>query len=160
MNFTRGALFFIIAMFAQWWWSTHLSLAGLSPQLLLVLTVIIAARQGPIRAMCLGFGSGLFLDVLSPDLFGANALALTLAGYGAGSVRRLIDVAGLAPQCFVVFGMTWAYFLMLGAIGLIFAKHFLWVGWTAFLLDPLYNCLVAAVLFIFWTERRRAGGLR
>ena len=89
MNFLRGAIFFLTAMLIQWWWATHFSLAGLAPQLLLILTVVVAARQGPVRAMCLGFGWGLFLDVLNPALFGANALALTLAGYGTGALRRL-----------------------------------------------------------------------
>ncbi|OGR88836.1 MAG: rod shape-determining protein MreD [Elusimicrobia bacterium RIFCSPHIGHO2_02_FULL_57_9] len=156
MNFLRGAIFFLTAMLIQWWWATHFSLAGLAPQLLLILTVVVAARQGPVRAMCLGFGWGLFLDVLNPALFGANALALTLAGYGTGALRRLVDVTGLAPQCVVVFGMTWAYFLALGMIGVVFAKYFVWVGWPAFLFDPFYNCLTAGVLFLFWTDRRVA----
>ena len=137
-------------MLAHWWWTTHLSVAGLAPQLLLVLTVITAARRGPIRAMCLGCVWGLFLDVMSARLFGANALALTLVGYGTGSVRRQIDVTGLAPQCLVVFGMTWAYFVLLGLIGLVFLKTFLWVGWPSFVVDPFYNCVVGAAVFMIW----------
>jgi len=142
-----------MAMLGYWLWTSHFSLFGLAPQLLLVLTVGVAAREGPIPAMCLGFGWGLFLDVLSPRLFGANAFALTLVGYGTGSVRRQIDVTGLAPQCVVVLFMSWAYFLLLSLLGLVFARDFLWGGWPQFILDPFYNALLAALLFVLWGRR-------
>ncbi len=152
MNQLRRVGLFMLAMLAQWWWSTHWSIAGLAPQLLLVLTVALGASFGPSWAMCCGFLWGLFLDTLSPRLFGANALALTWVGYGTGSVRRQLDVAGVPPQCLVVFGMTWAYFLVLGMLGMVFAKKYDWVGWPVFLLDPVYNCVVAAA-FLLWNQQ-------
>lgn len=155
--YTRLAMVFVFAMGAQWWWSTHGTIAGMAPQLLLVLTVAIAARQGPVRAMFMGFFWGLFLDIMSANLLGANALALTLAAYTAGSVRRQIDLLGLAPQCVMVFSLTWAYFIVIGLLGLMFLKSFLWVGWAPFLVDPFYNCFVTLLLFIFlnpWLEAR------
>ena len=146
---------YFAAASAQWLWSSHFYLWGLSPQLLLVLTIALAARRGPIAAMGLGFLWGLFLDVLSARLFGANAFALTLVGYGTGSARRQIDVSGFAPQCVVVLIMTWGYFLLLGVLGFVFSKDFLWVGWPPFLLDPFYNVLVAAFLYAAWDSWRR-----
>lgn len=157
MTYSRWVALFLGAMLAHWFWTADFALAGLAPQILLVLTVAIAARHGPIPAMCLGFAWGLFLDAMSAHLFGANALALAWVGYGTGSVRRQIDVTGLVPQCVVVFGMSWAYFLLTGLLGLVFMKTFLWVGWAAFLIDPLYNCLVTAGVFVFlgqWMEGR------
>jgi rod shape-determining protein MreD len=141
---------FFTAMVAQWWWSTHGAISGVAPQLLLVLTVAVAARYGPMRAMFMGFFWGLFLDVLSARLVGANALAFTLAAYGTGSVRRQIDLFGLAPQCLMVFGATLGYFVAMGLLGLVFLKSFLWVGWKSFLIDPFYNCAVAVVLYVLW----------
>lgn len=153
MSAVRLLFLFFAAMAVHWWWTTHFALWGLSPQLLLVLTVAVAARQGPVRAMLVGFGWGLFLDVLAPRLFGANALALTLVGYGTGAARRQIDVAGVGAQCAVVFFMTWAYFLLSGLVGAVFARHFLWVGWGTFLLDPFYNALAAAAVSLVWEPR-------
>lgn len=150
MRALRLTFLFLAAMAVQWWWGTHFTVAGVAPQLLLVLTVVISARLGPVKGMFLGFGWGLFLDVLSAHLFGANALALTLAAYGAGMARRQLDVMGLAPQCMIVFFMTWGYFLTLGALGALFLKSFLWVGWPSFVVDPFYNCLVAVVAYPFW----------
>jgi rod shape-determining protein MreD len=134
----------------QWWWSTNLSFLGLSPQLLLVLTVAIAARRGSIPGMCYGFGWGLCLDTLQPQLFGANAFALMLAGYGTGVARRQIDVVDIVSQCVVVFLVTLGYFLFLGTLGAIFAKSFFWPGWGAFIFDPLYNCLFVPVAAVCW----------
>ena len=153
MSQLRLLLFFVLAMLAQWWWSTHFSIAGVAPQVLLVATVAMAARYGSIWAMGCGFFWGLFLDVLSPRLFGANALALVWVGYGTGSVRRQMDVAGLAPQCLLVFGTTWAYFMLLGLLGSVFAKTFLWVGWPVFLAGPFYNCLLTVLLYSVWDPR-------
>lgn len=61
MNFLKLAVVFVAAMAAQWWWSTHLSIAGVAPQLLLVLTVATAARYGPL----LGHELWFFLGALS-----------------------------------------------------------------------------------------------
>jgi rod shape-determining protein MreD len=141
---------FFTAMLAQWWWSSHGAIGGVAPQLLLVLTVAVAARFGALRAMFLGFFWGLFLDVLSARLVGANALALTLAAYGTGSMRRQVDLLGVGPLCLMVFSATLAYFVTLGLLGLVFLKTFLWVGWPSFLIDPFYNCLVALLLVVFW----------
>ena len=148
MNHLRGAVLFLAAALLQCWWSTSLSFWGLSPQILLVLTVAMAARLGSNSGMCYGFLWGLFLDVLRPELFGGNAFALMLVGYGTGALRRQIDVRDVVSQCMIVFFMTWGNFLLYGLLGAIFAKQFFWVGWPAFLVDPLYNCLM--VPFTGW----------
>jgi len=151
---------FFVAMVGQWWLSTRANIGGMAPQVLLVLVVAVASRQGPVRAMTMGFFWGLFLDTLSAHLFGANALLLTLVGWGTGSVRRQIDVAGLGPQCAVILMMTLAYFVTLGLLGLVFMRHFLWVGWLNFLVLPLLNCAMAALIYLFWRpEYEQARGL-
>ena len=142
MSYIRRTVFFVFAALFHWWLSTHFVIFGLAPQLLLVLTIIVAARIGPIAAMCYGFAWGLFLDVYEPHLFGSKALTLTLVGYGVGAARRQIDVSGLAPLCVITFSMTWAYYLTTGILGLLFMRIFFWVGWAPFLLGPVYNCLI------------------
>jgi rod shape-determining protein MreD len=136
-------------MAGQWWWSTHGSIAGVAPQLLLVLTITIAARYGALRGMCLGFFWGLFLDVMSARMVGANALALTMVAYGTGAMRRQVDLLGIGPQCLMVFSLTIGYFLFLGLLGLVFLRAFLWVGWPAFVVDPFYNAVLAALIVVF-----------
>lgn len=147
MKYLQTPILFVMAAVAQWWVSSHGRVFGLAPQVLLVLTVGLAARRGPVTAMTFGFFWGLFLDLFSANLFGANALVLTLIGYGTGSVRRQIDVTGLAPQCIIVVLASFLYFLALGLIGLIFQRTFIWLGWSAFLFTPLYNSIAACILY-------------
>lgn len=156
MSHLRGAVLFLLAALLQWWWSSSLAVWSLTPQVLLVLTMALAARVGPTEAMCYGFLWGLFLDILRPDLFGGNALVLVLAGYGTGVLRRQIDVTDPVSHCVVVCAMTCGCFLLYGLLGLVFAEGFLWPGWPAFLFDPLYNCLVVpfAALAVSWVRLR------
>jgi len=145
MRFVRGAVLFVAAMLLQWWWNAHLSYWGAAPQFLFALTILIAARRGPVPAMLIGFAWGLFSDTLRADLFGANALLYALAGYAAGMVRRQLDLSAPEPLAATVFLMTWAYALLLGFLGHVFLKSFVWVGWVSFLTAPFMNAFVAVV---------------
>jgi rod shape-determining protein MreD len=143
MNYVRGAALFVGAMFLQWWWNLHFSYWGAAPQFLLALTVVVAARRGPVTAMLVGYAWGLFSDTMRADLFGADALLYALAGYAAGMVRRQIDLSAPEPLAATVFLMTWAYAILLGVLGHVFMKSFVWVGWVSFLTAPFMNSLVA-----------------
>ncbi len=145
MSYVRGAMLFVAAMFLQWWWNTHLAYWGAAPQFLLALTVLVAARRGPVAAMLVGYSWGLFSDTLRADLFGADALLYALAGYGAGMVRRQIDLGAPEPLAATVFLMTWGYALLLGVLGHVFLKAFFWIGWIPFLTAPFMNALVAVL---------------
>jgi len=147
MKYFLCVVLFLLGMLAQWGCSTYLSFFGIAPQILLILTVVVASTQGPVPGQCFGFAWGLFLDVLGAHLFGANALGLTVAAYLVGMGRRQMDVSSPIPQIMVVGASTVAYFLFLGGAGIVFARHAFWVGWTAFLFDPLLNCLVAPAAF-------------
>ena len=150
MNILRGLLLFVAAMFLQWWWNAHLAYWGAAPQFLLALTVLIAARRGPVTAMLIGFAWGLFSDTLRADLFGADALLYALAGYAAGMVRRQIDLSAPEPLAAAVFLLTWAYALAFGVLGHVFLKSFVWVGWIPFLTAPFMNALVAILGAFAW----------
>lgn len=150
MSFLRGLLFFFGAMFLQWWWNTHLAFWGAAPQFLLALTVLIAARRGPVSAMLIGWAWGLFSDTLRADLFGANALLFMLAGYATGVVRRQMDLRAAGPLAATVLLGSWVYALAFGALGAVFAKSFFWVGWPSFLAAPFLNALAAAMAALAW----------
>ncbi|MDE2142316.1 MAG: rod shape-determining protein MreD [Elusimicrobia bacterium] len=150
MNILRGTVLFFVAMFVQWWWNSHLSYWGAAPQFLLTLTVLVAARRGPVAAMLVGYVWGLYSDTLRADLFGANALLYALAGYAAGAVRRQMDLRAVGPLVATVFLLSWAYALLLGVLGQIFLHSFWWVGWISFLATPFLNAAFAVVGALAW----------
>lgn len=55
-----------------------------TPDLLLILTVWIALREGQFAGILAGFAIGFFYDFLSSDTLGTNALGKTMAGFVAG----------------------------------------------------------------------------
>lgn len=149
----RGLSVFIGAMFMQWWWNTHFAYWGAAPQFLLVLTILIAARRGPILGMLAGFGWGLYLDVSRAELFGASALILTLAAYFVGVARRQIDLRAAGPLAATTFLFTWAAFVGLGLLGLVFTKSFEWGGWIAVSLTPFLNVVAVVMAAVLWDAR-------
>ena len=153
MSLLRGAFLFIAAMFVQWWWNAHLAYWGAAPQFLLALTVLIAARRGPVAAMLIGYVWGLYSDTLRAELFGAGALLNALAGYATGMVRRQIDLGEPEPLAATVFLLSLVYALLLGFLGHVFGGAFVWVGWTSFLAVPFLNALVALAAAAAWDVR-------
>ncbi|MES2764834.1 MAG: rod shape-determining protein MreD [Bacteroidota bacterium] len=61
-----------------------ISVAGVTPDLLLLLTVWIALKEGQSVGQFAGFGAGLLFDIISVDVLGTNALAKSIAGFIAG----------------------------------------------------------------------------
>lgn len=150
MRLLRGTALFLAAMFAQWWWNTHLSYWGAAPQILFTLTIVVAARRGPVAAMLVGYVWGLYADSLRADLFGADALLYALAGYAAGMVRRQMDLRAVGPLVATVFLFSLGYSLLLGVLGQIFLKSFVWVGTIPFLASPFLNAGVAVAGALAW----------
>jgi len=153
IGFLRGVAVFFGAMFLQWWWNTHFAYWGAAPQFLLVLTILLAARRGPVLGMLAGFGWGLYLDVARAELFGASALILTLAAYFVGVARRQIDLRALGPLAATTFLFTWGAFVTLGLLGLAFTKSFEWSGWIAVVATPFLNVFAATVFALVWDAR-------
>jgi rod shape-determining protein MreD len=140
---------FVGGLVAQWIWSTYWPVWELGPQLLLVLTVALAAREGPILSATFAFLWGLFGDVMRVHLFGSEALLLTCVAYGVGLVRRQLDLSSPLPQAMLLGAISIAYYPALAVIGLLWEGHAFWAGWKQFLLTPAYNCAVSPLGFVF-----------
>ncbi len=138
---------FLAGLLAHWWWCTYLPFYGLAPQLLLVLTLAVASQYGPVAGQCYGFFWGLFLDALDVHLFGANALLLTGTAYLVGAGRRQMDMSTPASQAAMTAILSLLYFVALAGLGLVFQRQAFWAGWAALLVIPVYNGLLAPVLF-------------
>src|SRR5690606_24537078 len=62
----------------------YIAVESVTPDLLVVLTVFVALREGQFTGLATGFLLGLFFDLISSDIIGTNALAKMLAGFVAG----------------------------------------------------------------------------
>ncbi len=151
----RAAALFVGAMVLQWWWNTHLSYWGAAPQFLFVLTILLAARRGPVLGMFAGFGWGLYVDGVRAELFGASALTFTLAAYFVGVIRHQIDLRSIGPLAVMTCLFTWGGFIGFWILGLIFTKRFEWSGWISVVMTPLLNALTITLLAQIFAVRQR-----
>ena len=61
-----------------------ISLANITPDLLIILCVWIALKEGQFRALFAGFLIGFVFDLVSIDVIGTNALTKTVVAFFAG----------------------------------------------------------------------------
>lgn len=83
----------------------ELTLLGVRPELLYLVTVVFAALQGPAEGAVVGFVGGLAQDFLLNMPKGITALTLTILGYTVGSARQYItSPSPLLPAVLVAVG--------------------------------------------------------
>jgi rod shape-determining protein MreD len=99
------ALFLLMAFggsLAQGSVAPVLSLAGITPDLPLIVTVFVALQRGPATGCLTGFVAGFLQDMAGGGLIGVQALTKALAGFGMGLLvgrfwvsSPLVQVPGL-----------------------------------------------------------------
>lgn len=83
----------------------ELTLLGVRPELLYLVTVVFAALQGPAEGAIVGFASGLAQDFMLNMPKGITALTLTILGYTVGLARQYItSPSPLLPATLVAVG--------------------------------------------------------
>lgn len=83
----------------------ELTLLGVKPELLYLVTVVFAALLGPAEGAVVGFVSGLAQDFLLNTPKGITALTLTMLGYTVGLARQYItSPSPLLPAILVALG--------------------------------------------------------
>lgn len=81
-----------------------LTLAGHRPDLLLLVTVAIGLRDGPLPGLRVGFAAGLLTDLLvSQSPVGLAALIMTLIGFVVGLARPYLAPESVTAPVFIAF---------------------------------------------------------
>jgi rod shape-determining protein MreD len=83
----------------------QMKLFGVRPELMYMVTILIAIIEGPGEGMVVGFVGGLAQDFMLNTPKGLTALTLTLLGYGIGLTRQYItSPSPLLPTALVGIG--------------------------------------------------------
>ena len=83
----------------------QMKLFGVRPELLYLVTILVAILEGPGEGMVVGFAGGLAQDFLLNQPKGLTALSLTLLGYGVGLLRQyIVSPSPLLPTLLVAVG--------------------------------------------------------
>ena len=74
---------------------TNISFFIVVPDILLILSIYFSLLNGKLYGEITGFGSGLFLDLITGSPFGLNCLLRTIIGYVFGFFSRTVIISGL-----------------------------------------------------------------
>ena len=127
----------------------ELKLLGVRPELMYLVTILIAIIEGPNEGAITGFAAGLAQDFLMNQPKGITALTLTLVGYAAGLARQYIVspspllptiLVGVGTAAGVVFYQTVAF--LLGQLEETFAYAV-----RVTLLTALYGAILTSIVY-------------
>ena len=68
---------------------SYFKLAGIIPNIMLILVVSFALMRGQIEGLLLGFFTGLLIDIMAGDALGFYALLYMLIGYTNGLLCKI-----------------------------------------------------------------------
>ena len=138
----------------------ELKLLGVRPELLYLVTIIIAILEGPQEGAVVGFAGGMAQDFLLDAPKGITALTLTLLGYAIGMARQYIVSPSPVLPVLLVAGGTFAGIVFYGIVSFLLGQ--LSVGWLYLfrvaLLSAVYNAILTPLVFPLL--RRAAEGSR
>lgn len=83
----RVPLVLVLALILDTTLLTEIRIAGVMPDLMLLLAVAAGLEAGPTTGALVGFVSGMMADLVLPTPMGLSALVFTLVGYGVGITK-------------------------------------------------------------------------
>jgi rod shape-determining protein MreD len=138
--------------------SRFLSIAGVSPDFVLIFLVWLSIREGQFAGEIGGFALGLGLDIVSSSILGAHALSKTAAAFCVGyfyqpdrieqNVRNwpflLLTLLGALVNNFLY------YFLLTRGSEISFGEFVFRYG----AVGALYTVFIAIFPLLYWSRRR------
>jgi rod shape-determining protein MreD len=127
----------------------QIELAGATPELMYLVTTVLAMLEGPSVGAVGGFTAGLAQDFLLNQPKGITALTLTIVGYAVGTVRPFITTPSPLLPVLLVGGTTAAGILFYGFVAFLLGQlpeGILFLLRTA-LLSAIYNAVLTPIFY-------------
>lgn len=124
-------------------------LLGAKPELMYLITIVLAVLEGPSSGAVAGFAGGIAEDFLLNQVKGITALTLTLVGYTMGMLRQYIVSPSPLLPVFLVAGGTFVGVLFYGLVSFLLGQldsGALYLFRVA-LLSALYNAVLTPLLY-------------
>ncbi len=145
----RLALLLVAVVLLQTAVWPNLRIAGVAPEIGLVVTVGVAFAAGPTAGAVFGFAAGLSLDLFLSTPLGLSALAWSVTGYGVGVIQGAVLRAAWWFPVALTFVAGCFGGLVFCLVGAIVGQDQLW-GFAAVrtvLLSALYGAVFAPLVF-------------
>jgi rod shape-determining protein MreD/rod shape-determining protein MreC len=127
----------------------ELQLFGVRPELLFLVTIVLALLGGPNEGTVVGFASGLAQDFMMNQPKGITALTLTLLGYVVGMTRQyIVSSSPLVPTA-VVFVGTVGGIVFYEVVGFLLGSFDASPGYglRVALLTGVYNAVLTPIVY-------------
>jgi rod shape-determining protein MreD len=127
----------------------QIKLGGAKPELMYLVTIVLAMLEGPASGAIGGFTAGMAQDFMLNDPKGITALVLTLVGYAVGITRQFITTPSPALPTLLVGAGTAAGLLFYGFVAFLLGRlpgDVLFLLRIAFL-SAIYNALLTPLAF-------------
>ena len=126
----------------------QIKLGGTKPELVYLVTIVLAFLEGPASGAVAGFGGGMAQDFLLNQPKGITALTLTLLGYGVGLLRQYVVTPSPILPVVLVGASTTAGVLFYGVVRFLLgfnpgAAYLVRVA----ILAGVYNAILTPLLF-------------
>lgn len=127
----------------------HIALAGMVPNLILIVVVAYGYMRGRLEGMYVGFASGILIDLLYGDLIGMNAILYVMIGYVAGVCNEIYYRDEVSVPIIIIaisdFSFNFGYyvfqFLLRGRLDIFYYI------WRTILPEVVYTVLIAVFLY-------------
>jgi rod shape-determining protein MreD len=138
----------------------QIKLLGVRPELLFMVTILMAVIEGPGEGAIVGFVGGMAQDFLLDQPKGITALTLTILGYTIGLARQyIVSPSPLLPTILVAVG-TFVGVIFYEVVAFLLGQMDVELGFAirVALLAALYNAILAP--FVYPILRRMFEGSR
>ncbi len=150
MRYARLALVVVLLVLMQVTLFPHLRIAGVAPELGLVVAVAVGYHDGPEAGAIVGFCAGFAFDLFLETPIGLHALSYALVGYGAGILEGgLLRSPRWMPTLLGVLGGLAGGLIFVGVgylVGVDAVKGT--QGITTVSVAALYDALLAPLVFL------------
>jgi len=113
-------LLYVVSSLVQFFFGKYLNIAGIFPNLMLIVVVYLGLSKGSVVAQVMGFLFGWTWDVFSTDIFGIRAVVFTVIGYLAGAISRNFNRNEVFSQFVIIFFAGIVYWLCFNLICFVF----------------------------------------
>jgi rod shape-determining protein MreD len=128
---------------------SQVKLLGVRPELLYLVTVVVAIIEGPADGAVFGFVGGMAQDFLLDQPKGITALTLTLLGYTIGLARQfIVSPSPLLPTILVAVG-TFAGVIFYEVVAFLLGQFDAGLSFSlrVALLTALYNAMLTPLVY-------------
>ena len=157
-RFITTAVILLAAYLLQSTVFSHLELAGIKPNLLLIVTAAFGFMRGPKEGMWIGLAAGLLLDVQCGDIIGFYGLIYLLVGALNGLFEQLFFDEDIKLPLFLITLSEFLYGIVIYFLMFLLKSDFKFQYYLGRIILPelIYKIMVTLIVYplILWVNHK------